>query len=177
LTAVPGSGDTIADTVFGQANSFAAATCNFSGSGPSAVSLCRPSGVAINGVADLLVADVSNSRVVQYQRPLAGRLAPSPASLNFGNQLHGTSSVAKPVTLINQGNIPLNVLTVAFTGTGATSFAETTICIATAVPARRTCTVSVTFHPTTAGSKSAMLQITDNATNNPQKVPLSGNGT
>ena len=177
LTAVPGSRDTIADTVFGQANSFAAATCNFSGNSPSAVSLCRPNGVAIDGFADLLVADVSNNRVVQYQRPLAGRIAPSPASLSFGNQRHGTTSAAKPVTLLNQGNIPLNVLTISFIGTGATSFSETTTCIPTAVPARKTCTVTVTFHPATAGAKSAMLQVAGNATNNPQKVPLSGNGT
>lgn len=176
-TAVPGSGDNIADTVFGQANNFEAATCNFSGIIPSADSLCRPNGVAIDTIADLLVADESNNRVVQYQRPLAGRIAPSPGSLSFGNQPHGTTSAAKPVTLINQGNIPLNVVAISFIGTDATSFHETTTCIATAVPARKSCTVSVTFHPATAGAKSAMLKVTDNATNNPQMVPLSGKGT
>src|SRR5207253_2119659 len=43
--------------------------------------------------------------------------------------------------------------------------------------ANGTCTISVTFKPTAAGSRAASVVITDDATSSPQAVTLSGTGT
>jgi len=60
--------DTVADRVFGQGGSFTtgSTTCNL----PSASSLCRPEGVALDGDGNLYVADLFNSRVLEYDSPL-----------------------------------------------------------------------------------------------------------
>jgi len=39
------------------------------------------------------------------------------------------------------------------------------------------CIISVTFTPTKTGTRPGSITITDNATNSPQKVTLTGNGT
>jgi sugar lactone lactonase YvrE len=180
VTAVPGSGDNVADTVFGQGNNFFSTGCNFSdGSTPSPDTLCRPTGAAVDTAADLIVADNSNNRALQYLRPLAGPITASPSPVAFANQTHGTTSAAKVVTFTNRGDMPLTVgaAGVTLTGTGASSFSQTNTCAGTQIPARKTCTASITFHPATTGAKAATLQMIDNATNTPQMVTLTGTGT
>ena len=69
-TGEPGSGDKIADQVFGQQGSFGSSLCN-QGAGTLATSgtLCRPSGVAIDATGVLYVADGGNNRVLEYLFP------------------------------------------------------------------------------------------------------------
>ncbi|MGC2492539.1 NHL repeat-containing protein [Candidatus Binatus sp.] len=74
---VPGSGgDTTADLVFGQNNSFTRfVTCTTNPQQPTtASSLCIPDGwtggLALDPAGDLFVADVSNARVLKYDTPL-----------------------------------------------------------------------------------------------------------
>jgi hypothetical protein len=44
-------------------------------------------------------------------------------------------------------------------------------------PSGTSCTVSITFSPTLAGTRSAQLVVTDNAPNSPETAPLTGTGT
>jgi sugar lactone lactonase YvrE len=67
-TATPGSGDAIADIVFGQAASFPAS--NGGCALPTFGTLCSPLGVALDGSRNLYVADTDNSRVLEYNTPL-----------------------------------------------------------------------------------------------------------
>ena len=60
--------DTVADEVFGQANSFTSFSCN--NGGLSAGSLCLPIGVAVDSSGHLYIADNENSRVLEYNSPL-----------------------------------------------------------------------------------------------------------
>ena len=60
--------DAVADRVFGQGGSFTSATCNLGGISASA--LCQPAGVAVDSAGNLYVADLVNSRVLQYNAPL-----------------------------------------------------------------------------------------------------------
>jgi NHL repeat len=60
--------DTVADRVFGQPD-FASRFCN-QAAAPSAVSLCRPVGVEVDGAANLYVGDSDNQRVLEYDSPL-----------------------------------------------------------------------------------------------------------
>ena len=62
-----GAGDTTADTVFGQSNSFTSRTCS---SQLTANSLCFPAGVAVDGSGNVYVADGYSDRVLEYNTPL-----------------------------------------------------------------------------------------------------------
>ncbi|HEV2207408.1 MAG TPA: choice-of-anchor D domain-containing protein [Verrucomicrobiae bacterium] len=96
----------------------------------------------------------------------------SPSSLSFSSaQVVGITSAAQTVTLSNTGNALLSITSVATSG----DFAETNTC-ASSVVAGANCTISVTFMPMAAGSRTGTLTITDNASNSPQTVALSGTG-
>jgi hypothetical protein len=96
----------------------------------------------------------------------------SPASLSFGNQVVATTSAVQQVKLSNSGTLPLNVSHIQ----AASPFSETNDC-GTSVGAGGSCTISVTFAPTAAGSATGALMFTDSASDSPQTVPLSGEGT
>jgi hypothetical protein len=76
VTAVPGSGDTTADRVFGQGGSFTSNGCN--NGGVSADSLCFPIGSAVDSAGNLYVADTNNNRVLEYDKPLSASPAATP---------------------------------------------------------------------------------------------------
>ena len=63
-----------ANVVLGQGASFTSNGCDYDTggvfSGASAIDLCYPEGVAVDGVGNLYVADASNSRVLEYNAPL-----------------------------------------------------------------------------------------------------------
>ena len=97
----------------------------------------------------------------------------SPASLSF-SQTVNTTSAAQTVTVRNSGNATLTVSGVSLTGVDAGQFSQTNNC--SSVAAGSSCTISVTFKPTSAGSKSASISITHNASGGPTSVALSGTG-
>jgi hypothetical protein len=108
----------------------------------------------------------------------------SPATITFGNQVAGGTSSPVAVTVKNTGQGALTVSGASVTDT--TDFTLKNNCTG-AVPAAGTCTVQVTFQPaapasgaqcgSTTGAKSATLTLTDNATDSPQSVMLSGTAT
>jgi hypothetical protein len=99
----------------------------------------------------------------------------SATGVNFGNQKVGTSSASVPVKLTNQGTVPLSITQLSITGANATDFSQTNNC-GTGVPAGATCTISVTFTPTTTGVRTAAVSISDNGGASPQTVSLTGTG-
>ena len=103
-------------------------------------------------------------------------VALSPTSLSFGTVAIGTTSTGKTVTLKNTGSASLTISGITITGTNATDFRQTHTC-GSSLAAGARCMISVTFKPTTSGTRSAALSVTDNAAGSPQKVPLSGIGT
>jgi Putative Ig domain/Abnormal spindle-like microcephaly-assoc'd, ASPM-SPD-2-Hydin/Transmembrane protein 131-like N-terminal len=92
-------------------------------------------------------------------------------SLVFGNQVVGTTSNSQNVTLTNNQALPLNVSSIATTG----DFAQSNSC-SSSLAAGASCTISVTFKPTTTGNRAGSLTITDDAASSPQAVSLSGTG-
>ena len=74
----------------------------------------------------------------------------------------------------NGGTVPVNFSGIAATGPDAAMFAQTSTC-ASVLNAGQSCTVSVTFTPTSAGAKAATLSLSSNAATNPV-VALSGTG-
>jgi hypothetical protein len=96
----------------------------------------------------------------------------APDSLTFPNQVVYTTSSAKTVTLTNPGSAELVISKIAVTG----DFTQTTTCGKTVAPGG-TCTFSIAFAPTAAGSLTGALTITSNNPTSPQKVTLAGTGT
>jgi hypothetical protein len=99
----------------------------------------------------------------------------SPTTINFGNLADGTTSAKVPITVTNTGSSTVTFSSIAVTGTNSANFAQTNNC-GTSLTQGNACTINVTFSPSTAGSYTAAVTLTDNAANNPQSVGLSGTG-
>ena len=109
--------------------------------------------------------------------PSAPVFSPSPASIPFGSQPQGVKTAAMSVTVTNTGNASLTISAVAVSGANAADFAiSADTCNGTSISPNGTCTVSLTFTPSTVGGESASLKFTDNAANSPQGVGLTGTG-
>jgi Abnormal spindle-like microcephaly-assoc'd, ASPM-SPD-2-Hydin len=102
----------------------------------------------------------------------AGELLFSPASLVYGKVTVGQSSGAKMITVTN-----LSPSTVSFSSiaTGPDFNISASTCGAS-LGAGASCTVSVVFRPTIAGSISELLTFNDNVTGSPQALSLKGTG-
>src|SRR5208283_1407286 len=108
---------------------------------------------------------------------IAPAVSLSVPSLSFVNQLVGTTSAGQAETVTNNGTGNLSISTVTIGGTNASNFAKSAdTCSGATVTPNSTCTVSVTFTPSATGSLSASLNFTDNASNSPQVVNMTGTG-
>lgn len=99
----------------------------------------------------------------------------SPTTLKFSRQTVGTTSPTKTVTVTNSFPLPVTVNKI----TTSLEFAQNSTC---PVPPARlatgaTCTVSVSFTPTAAGTQTGRLTLTDSAPISPQRVRLLGTAT
>ena len=94
----------------------------------------------------------------------------APGSLDFGNQVVGTVSAAKTVTLTNSGTAPVTITSV----TAPAPWVATNNCAASLDPSA-SCTIDVTFHPTGVDTRNGTL--TFNAGEQQHLVALSGTGT
>ena len=112
---------------------------------------------------------------VLYQVVQGAIVVLSPTSLNFGNQTVGITSSPQNVTLQNTGNIKLTITSIQITGTNSGDFGEKNNC-PSSLPPNNSCQISVTFKPTTTGTRNAAVNITDNAPGSPQSVSLTGVG-
>lgn len=102
----------------------------------------------------------------------------SPVSLQFAPQSAGTASAAQIVTVTNTSNASLSVNSVSIAGASTADFRQTNNC-PPSLGSSAFCTVSVVFQPTfeTSPTRSAILNVSDNASGSPQSVTLSGSAT
>lgn len=142
--------------------------------------LSGPAGVAVVRSADLLIADSGNARLVMTSQSVA-------PSLSFSNTTVGQTSADQNVALLDLGTAGL-VFSVPATGNNpslSSGFGmDTTTCPAVAaggseqiLAANNWCQFALNFAPTTTGSASGSLILTDNSTtSSPQTIGLSGTG-
>ncbi len=97
----------------------------------------------------------------------------SPTRLSFTSQSVGAISAAQEITLSNSGNAALSVSSFAVSGANSSDFSQTNNC-GSVVEAGAHCTISVTFKPLAAGTRTAEVSFDDNASGSPQTVALSG---
>jgi len=100
----------------------------------------------------------------------------SPQTLSFAAQEVGPTSLAKTVTLINNGPSPLPISAIATAGTFSGDFVQTNNC-GSSLSAGASCLITVTFTPTGVGSRSATLFVFDAAGDAPQITELKGTGS
>ncbi len=98
--------------------------------------------------------------------------AASPGSLNYGTQQVGTANSTQSVQFVSNGTAPLSISSISVNG----DFSESNSCPAV-LSVGSTCTVYVTFAPTTSGTRLGYLYFNDNAANSAQVVSLSGTGS
>jgi microbial collagenase len=94
----------------------------------------------------------------------------SPTSLTFGSTTVGSTSAAQSASLKNIGPSSTTISTIAVSG----DYAQTNNCGTLA--SGSSCTISVTFKPTTTGTRTGTLTVTDSASNSPQTASLTGTG-
>jgi centrosomal CEP192-like protein len=92
--------------------------------------------------------------------------------LIFGAQVVGTTSKSKTVIVTNTGTSTLDIDSIV----SSTYFNISSKTCGSTLAVRKSCKVFVTFTPTVAGALTGTLTFTDNATNSPQTVQLTGTG-
>jgi HYDIN/CFA65/VesB-like, Ig-like domain len=100
----------------------------------------------------------------------------SPEGVNFGNQKVGTKSASVPITMTNIGQTAASINGITITGSNPGDFTETNNC-GNSLPGNSSCTISVTFGPTTAGARSGVISVSIGGGGSPTGVPLNGTGT
>jgi len=121
-----------------------------------------------NGLGSPQIIIATGTGVLEPQASVA------PASLGFTSQPIGASSTPQQVILSNTGNAALNISSIVASG----DFTQASTC-GSILSAKATCSISVTFTPSAAGTRSGTLTVTDNTASVPgstQTVPLSGIG-
>ena len=98
-------------------------------------------------------------------------LTSKPESLNFSNQAASMPSTAQTLTLTNTSSVEVTITSITASG----PFSVSSQCV-TSIAAAATCSIAVTFTPTTVGQQTGTLTISDNAAGSPQNIALTGSG-
>ncbi len=99
----------------------------------------------------------------------------NPSSHAFGSVTPGQTSQPLPVSVKNVGQAPLTVSGAQLTGAQASDFAiSADHCSGQTVEPGEACEIDVTYSPASEGSYSAALAVSDNASDSPQNVTLTG---
>ncbi|HEV2288118.1 MAG TPA: choice-of-anchor D domain-containing protein [Candidatus Acidoferrales bacterium] len=101
-----------------------------------------------------------------------------PNGLQFPTTVVGIKVAGVPVQVQNTGNGPLVISNIAFTGTDPGDFSAAGTCVPAGsnvtVAAGGNCSLNLSFLPTSSGTRTASLVLTDNAPNSPQADALNG---
>lgn len=133
------------------------------------------SAVAINDAGDI-VAEGRDSRNNGFAVFLlrTSALAISPQSLSFGQQAVGTASGPRPITVRNNSSSAVAITGIKIAGSNAGQFSYSGNCGAS-LAGNGSCTIQVTFKPTSTGNKSAALNVNGGG-NGLRTVSLAGRG-
>jgi hypothetical protein len=136
----------------------------------------QPQAIYHNGKFHMIWADFrdNNSGAEIYYRNTTADVAPAPVFLStttqsFPTTTINTSSGGQAITITNTTASTVSGINIAVSG----AFTQTNNCGASLAPGA-TCTVTVTFAPTVAGSNAGTLSIAYTGTGSPATVALSG---
>jgi len=146
------------------------------GKGASCTILISFAPTALGALSGILTVTDSAGNSPQTAKLTGTGVAPvtlSPTKLTFAKLAAGETSAAQTVTLTNNQNTALNFNSILASGDFAVA---TNTCGTSIGAAPATCTVGVTFTPTTTGTRTGQLTFSDSAANTPQIVTLTGTG-
>src|SRR5260221_10430212 len=106
-------------------------------------------------------------------RASAATVKLSPTSLSFSSQAVGTISSAQFATFTNSGSSAINFGTETIAGDFTWGGLGT---CGSSLAVSGSCTMSIKFKPTTTGTRTGSLTVSDNASGSPQVVSLTGTG-
>jgi hypothetical protein len=135
-----------------------------------------------DGKTDVAIANYTDDRITVLLNSSAPGVGISPASHDFGSVTYNSSSTSQTFTLSNTGDALLTLTAMTVSGANAADFGvspgATNPCptLPAILPPGGSCTVSVTFAPTSAGARSASLGVASNAAGSPASVSLGGTG-
>jgi sugar lactone lactonase YvrE len=164
----------IISTVAGTPNPIGTYFCGYAGDGGPALSAVfdNPGAAGSDASGDLVVLDNIRVRTVEgLVRESGAGVVAFPSSLGFPMTLVGTSDTLTAI-LSNRGSVGTSVSAVAISGPNASTFSETDNCVGSLAAGGGSCAINVKFSPSTTGTESAVLTVTDTAGN--QTVNLSG---
>ena len=159
------------------------ATFNQTGTGLNDVAaslVLQPDGRVVVGGRFTRYNGTNTPRVTRVFGAAQPALSVSPASLAFGSQPVWLTTSALTATVTNSGTAPLifGPDAVSLTGINPGQFAVTgDTCSSSSLAPAATCSVLVSFAPTSVGAKSARLNLNSNAGTSPDRLTLSGSGT
>ncbi|MGH9649050.1 MAG: SBBP repeat-containing protein, partial [Terriglobales bacterium] len=93
-----------------------------------------------------------------------------PTVMSFSDQVVSTTSASQTVTLRTLGSAPVSITDITTTG----EFSQTNDCVP-GIDGGQTCSIQVTFTPSTTDLESGELRVSDTAPGNPHTVALVGN--
>ena len=150
-------------------NSLSAGYSGDNGAATSAA-LNQPGAIAVDNAGNLYIGDSNNNRVRAVS-------ATSTPTLAFGSLNIDQTSSAQSFGVSGVGNSALDLTNISI----AANFTAETVgndCVAnTPLAIGGSCNIGVAFAPTSVGSISGSVVLTDNAITSPHSVQLSGTGT
>ncbi len=99
-----------------------------------------------------------------------------PSHYAWGSRPLNVTTVPQTVTLTNVSTVPLNISSMAITGVNSANFTIQSTTCGPQVAAGASCSILLTFTPTSAGTFSASLMLTDDGGASPQSFALNGTG-
>jgi HYDIN/CFA65/VesB family protein/beta-propeller repeat-containing protein len=118
-------------------------------------------------------AAMSTNALILKISPAAGAAAAvSPGELQFATQAVSTTSTPQSLTIYDFGTVALNVSNATISG----DFAVQSNNCGTVPVSGDFCTIQVTFTPTSTGTRTGVLTITDSSAGSPHTVALTGQG-
>ena len=110
-------------------------------------------------------------------QPAVPAFAAAPDRFLFGDQLVDSTSLGSMITVTNTGTADLEIGSITLRGDDPGQFSVTEqTCASRSIPPNGTCTVTVRFTPTSAGAKTAWVDLSSNAADSPHLVAVTGTG-
>lgn len=135
----------------------------------------QPGPISQPFATNLTIAPAIVTATSSQQNSSTPALAWSPQSLAFSSTQTGQSNGPQVLTFKNIGTLPATFSLVSISGPNASDFSKNDQCTPLVVlPASNSCTISITYSPSAAGTSQATLSVTDNAVGSPQIIVLSG---
>ena len=170
------------DYVTGQINTIAGTgTAGYSGDNNAGTlaTLSNPTGVAVDSQGQVyILSNAPSAGPTQVLR----KLGPN-GFVYFGNDVKGTATAARTITVSNTGNTVMTLSSAVLNGTNPGDFKvdpNTTSCLLTAgstLYAGQSCKIGFIFTPAAAGTRTANFVLLDNTVTNSNTIQLNGNGT